>query len=420
MADIAIHVVRPDSVPFEPVRIGPVLSSSGVRIYRKNNKTDDRNVDILEVVDNFDSELYYCFGVTLFLLLAAMTSAQFIMHEKTTFKNLFFDVVELLQEIVFLIFDQEYLEPKQWSLRFLWTPFNFFVFVAIFGYLMNLMSSDQVASVPVDAINRLEDLQEQKWRSQNVTPWILKNLFFHSAFRHTSKVSREGARLNEVRSRQDLHFVDLAKIFADGDSMTHFLAHLMKNIENGQMALLLTDFIMNAFLVPAGCQIDSKATAMLHESDESFANGVLTNYFYKQYPQALVSYNEQRLRTAIEAELVIKFLKDVAGPLIGNLVPLTTGLPVVKCMSKFSEKPDERPDLIVQNLLGLRSVFKFIAFGVCLTIIVLIIEVLFHQVRLVIHKRQRKRNAARLEKIVDQMQRSRRLKWRHHSMMPLR
>lgn len=413
MADIAIHVVRPDSIPFEPVRIGPVLSSSRARIQRKINVTQIRDVDILDVVNNFNGELYVFIGVTLFLLLAAMTSAQFVLSRKQTFTKLVSSIANIVQELLFLILDQELFEPQQWAMRFLWTPFNFFVFIAIFGYLMNLMSSDQVANVPSDVIDSLEDLQAEKWRRQNVTPWLIKNLFLHSALRQASQLSQEGARLIQVRNRADIKFIDLFKIFADMSSMGNFVEHFMKYLNNGEMALLLSEFVMETLLIPGGCSLDPKFSGLFYASEDSFGDGVLTNYFNKNYPPGLVAYNEQRLRTAIEADVILHFMKSVTAPLVGGLFPISTGLPVLKCLSRFKEIPEQNPNYVKLRVLGLKSVFKFISFGVCLSFVVLAAEIVLHRVLKIINRCSRRRHDKNLMKVVAQIEKSRRLKWRH-------
>lgn len=328
------------------------------------------------------------------------------------FKNLIRYLVNSVQDSFFLIVDQEYLEPKQWSMRCLWMPFNFFVFIAISGYLMNLMSSDQVASYPPDVIDSLEDLQSEKWRRQNVTPWLIKNIFFHSALRHASNLSREGARLFQVRTRPDITFIEFADVFRD---IGKFIARFTKYLESGEMAFLLTEFVMETLFLPAACSLDPKAASLFHNSEESFANGVLTNYLYKKYPQGLISYNEQRLRTAIEADVVLHFMKSSTAPIVGGMLPITTGLPVLKCLSRFTEKPVSNPDHVMLRLIGLKSVLKFIFFGICLSIAVLMIEVMLHRALNIVRRWRRNQEEAKLQKIADQMLRNRRLRWRHHS-----
>lgn len=57
-----------------------------------------------------------------------------------------------------VLLDQENVNTdSNWPLRFLWTPYCFAVFIAIFGYFLNLMSTDLIAIVKLPELHSFND-----------------------------------------------------------------------------------------------------------------------------------------------------------------------------------------------------------------------------------------------------------------------
>jgi len=57
-ADVAGHIIRSDSLPFEPVRVGPPLIPADVAIMSIVSKSDDTDIDVLNLFDEVDRLTY--------------------------------------------------------------------------------------------------------------------------------------------------------------------------------------------------------------------------------------------------------------------------------------------------------------------------------------------------------------------------
>lgn len=392
MAEIAIHAVRPDSLPYEPVVIGPVLTSSEARIYTPRPDSTFKPVDVTDVVRSFDSEVYAFTAVMLLLLLCMMASLTLLRRKRKGVRRLLNIVWRLVQEMINLIVDQELFAPCAWRIRFAWLSLNILVLVLIFGYLMNLMSTDQVAFVTPDVIDRLDDLEHDRWRQENVTPWIAKNLMFHSALRQARNVSTEGASLIKLQKRQDTVFADMSEIFNPATIST-FAYSVKQAIESRRIALVITDFLWTKIISLIGCRVEPKTLRLLEPSKESFANGILTTFsskaFYTNFPM-VNAYYEQRMRIAIEGAIVNEALQPALELILSRLLTPLEGQAVLQCLAKYKEPTEQNVANIQLTVVGLQTVFDIIGLSLSLASSFLVVEVTAHHAKRQIRKCKKK------------------------------
>lgn len=136
-------------MPFEPVRIGPVIGSDELVIAVPTRQVVETSLDIIGYLDIFDFMTYSYVIICIYIVVAVMVIIQLKSNDLNAdgydVKSIIMSVAKYCWSICELFVDQEYLSPIRWSDRILWFHYCLACFVTIFGIGVNLMATSKVA-----------------------------------------------------------------------------------------------------------------------------------------------------------------------------------------------------------------------------------------------------------------------------------
>ena len=192
--------------------------------------------------------------------------------------------------------DQEYLRLRSTRRRILWHHVVVFTFLAVFGYFLNMMSTDLVVSSPPPIIDSIDDHLSKAFN--HVDPLILKDMHY-STLMQLAPPSTPIGRLYARAMVDPKHNVYTANS-GDPSSMAGDGLKIIDQICEGNRTLLLHE----AFVLSVGnlavCLVKPNLDSQFHIASEKFGHGYISGFWSKLVQGRIRSYIEYRYRTVAE------------------------------------------------------------------------------------------------------------------------
>lgn len=282
--------MRPDSLPFEPVFISTPILSADIGILSTKNHSSIIYVDVTDVVNNVDN-IGYIYLTLIIVLITILHTASDVLKKRTKrFNYVLARYQKSIWGVFSVIIDQDDVQPKTWSAKFVWTGFGMASLVMVFGYFLNLMSTEQFVCNPTYAIDSLKDLLYDD-HFQDVRPVVVKMLFLYGVLKISPPTSLEGkffrGRMNNQKSVVDIDMstTNIAYI-TEGPGKD-----LLEELKTGKSALLMIRWAaeLAEIVIPTVLQ-QFLSNREWHTSKESFLPGTLNLFYSKKIDGRLRNY----------------------------------------------------------------------------------------------------------------------------------
>jgi len=163
-ADFAAILVRSDSMSADDdrVRLGPTMGSGDdVMLSTKLTNETSSPTFVTDVIYNVDKTTYGLLLVVMLIVVTILTTSQWLLQKETVpladVRRRLLQLIRTINwKILGLIVDQEDFQPSLWSVRFLWFHVCLAMFILIFGYFWNTMSTDITVSRPATYIDSID------------------------------------------------------------------------------------------------------------------------------------------------------------------------------------------------------------------------------------------------------------------------
>lgn len=294
--DVAMILVRPDSLPYEPGKVTPTFFPADVTIVSRRNESKKISYEFIKVLD-FDMTIYIYFLTCLFFFFGCSYSfCEIVFSDKTTCKNFFQKYLNTVREAIDLVIDQETFSPSSMTGRVLSISACLFCFFAIYGILFNNISADMVVNIKPPVIDSLEDLLDHP-----VKPYMTKNTFIHSSL----KSSPKGSKLHELwlkvsASNNDLMTLDELS----SPKSLNITTNILDDIVQSKKAMILPNYFSETWSKLLICMFYPKESSKLYQASQLFAPGMLTSLMNPKidlYTEKIFTY---MLTTLLETDLL--------------------------------------------------------------------------------------------------------------------
>lgn len=358
-------MVRPDALPFEPVRIGPVWGPDEGVFYSRYMSDVSKKLQVVDFTRNLDSltYIYYAIGTYLiaaFILLAMAFTRELNQSSPLTMVRQCVKIFySTLWSIFKLLIDQEHYYSDLSSLRTVWLFYTASIFVTIYGFLLNLMSTEMVAYVKPVELHSILDYLSPQFKECRAT--IYKNFPIYNLIKASALQTNLGRLYERIsmsnESVTEINFNTIAEV-------TELRNSIVKSVRQGNTLIVPRYFLKLILLV--GCYTNAKTTQQIYESKHAFAIGVATSFFSRLTDGRLVKYIEYRIRTKAELHLVSPLGPNVVQSALSGF-GLVQDFDVHKCIHKQFDKPANVFNAMLMNslqsLIVILSVIFAIAFG---------------------------------------------------------
>ncbi|KAI1294202.1 hypothetical protein HDE_06164 [Halotydeus destructor] len=301
-ADFAQHMVLLGGIYGEPVQHGDVLTGADLHVYSTRGNATSRNTDLFDVMKSFNPVTLVYYFVLLHILCAILIFAIRKLDTRwswSTYKDTCWSYLTL-------IIGQDSCPNKSWSQRLLWLHLSFSAFFLIFGFFLNLISTDSIAEIRPAAIDTMKDITGPDFSHTKFH--ILKQAFFYNYLKHAPGISplRAIYKKLESNSKACKHMSDCSVLvfggMEDGSSMQQMMIFL-KQCAEGKSAILYPRQGVDGFLHNLGCRLEPSTTANLHRSRDKIASGLLTSFHRQGLDERVTRYTSYRLKRFTEMDI---------------------------------------------------------------------------------------------------------------------
>lgn len=287
LQDIAFVLVRPDSLPFEPGKIGAVVGPADVTVVSHRNESKRTVYELTHFLD-LDRTVYFYSIFCLFFLFACLYSfcEVYLRNQRSSLKRFMKKYRETVHKIIDLLFDQEGFESRTRTGMILAFFASLFIFFSIHGILLNNISADLVVNVKPPTIDSLDDLLEHP-----IQPLVAKKLFIHELL----KASPKGSRLHRLWLRTGANGSNGILDFdiSNGASAFPKAYNLLEDLAKSEKALILPNIFIEVTFKPSMCLYMPKETSKFNVAENLFAPGLFTGLMSNKihpYTEKAVNY----------------------------------------------------------------------------------------------------------------------------------
>lgn len=364
-ADFAPLYVRPDSLPFEPVKLTPAIMAADVIILTHRNESKWVDREIIHFVKTVPMSFYIYSSASMFFIFACLYSFVECLRENVTVDSTNF--IEYYKKTYYSTFrfvlHQDKFDANGPTCRTLFLSLAIFIFL-IANYYVSQIGTDLKAKLPPEQIDSLEDLLEKP----SISPLILKNLFLYELIKASPKdsiLSKLWERINENLDVSIVHndATDLQGCMKIADKALGL-------VDTSKAALLIPGSVWNAF-VASICIFAPEKNRMLRISDEFFAGGILTTGLSKNIHPSIYARVHYHLTTINEIAMLQGYIQNTPS-FLGFANGFEPSYKNYKCLD--SRIPFDPPHYQAFSLSTMTSLFYFWSITLTMATVVLIIE----------------------------------------------
>ncbi|KAI1290350.1 hypothetical protein HDE_09213 [Halotydeus destructor] len=371
--DYGFPAIRIDTLDHDIVRIGPVLSPADTIIISMPKSAEKMNLDLCDVLDTMTStfKAYLLLITAIVVMVLFVLECHFKISERTRTLEVYwpdmYKIKNIVWEVLELFVDQEYYETNgKCALRMLWSIFALSVYVVVYCYLVNYMSVNEVASKPLDTIDSIE--AHLSGRFNHVEPIIMENSVSYPLLAAANATSSLGRLYHKAEVNRKDNIVDMGS--AENDVMSGVFERVFKSEDKA--SLIMERFLWDTSTRGIMCAVGTEHVAQVHESRDSFANGVMASFFNKRSPPGFTRYAEYRFRILAES-----FLSQQAFRHMSEIMVISTigSIPfdVLQCWNK--DKMAEMDESVTPTSLKvMRNTIEVYLKTLSLAVLVLALE----------------------------------------------
>ncbi len=239
--------------------------------------------------------------------------------------------IESLWQIYCHLVDQEMNTPLLVSYRILWVHVSVALFFTIFGYLLNLMSTEQIKEHSSEAIDDLDSyLSKPQW--QHMTSIISPQLYLYGHLMASKPGSLERSLVDRIHSPSGRDGI-IRMYNRPYDQVIRILSGTLAKLLAKRSVILVEKFGIDEIYPPIFCFVDKTIPRLFYSSKKTFANGIIGSFRSHSMDPHLVKRYEYNIRSWMEGGMVTASFKTY----IPQGIVLFSGYKVdwtmIKCMS---------------------------------------------------------------------------------------
>ena len=404
-SDVMFISVRPDSLPYEPALIGPILFEADSVIISGKSKQHRVSREILELVNDVDPLVYTYLIISIIVFSFCYTMSILLCKENDTEDwnplTVGKSFLKTIWESCAAVLDEEQFSPESFSSRILILFFTLGLFFGIYGMFLNNIGAGLIRR------NGPPNIDSIDYFVNNIThtkPVVVEKLYLLNILKSEPKDSTLGKlwSLMEKEQNETVLHVDKDRIDAGDEQykMELFakITDVLKEIQTRTKALILPrSFASNGKMI--GCTMNPVNFSRLYISKESFAAGTINTLMSHGIHPSVRKIYEYFARASNEAALIKGLLRTLALD-VGDMIPganAKLGLAALECVddkpiTEMKDDPEYAGEVVWDeesfqefSLFHLATLFKLWIYGMSGAFILCMLEILYEYCKLIVH-----------------------------------
>ena len=386
------YVVRPDSLPFNPGLIGPVLMPADVAIGYFKHGPIQTTTDMTSFVTDFPGIVYayVLIGLFIFCVCFIITEGREVDFPKRFgAKNL----MSVCEKTAYTLVDQGTLDAETTSGRITLTNLHVMVMFFIYGLFLSKLGADLVVLRDTYRIDSIEELIQ----NNSITKPIITKQFFLLDLLKQAYVHRPNStlgRMFEVIHSDLEHFTyDLQPSLSLEILLQRFWA-LLNRMKSKEVAYVMPHKMFPIFN-RALCLVFPHHISRIKLAKETFAHGMLTLLMSRNIDPMVRKKLEYYFETAMETSLITSTQSGFSDT-VSILNPRPIDAAALQCQDLHQENAprisfgDEDTDMWrTFNLYDYSSLLVIMACIITVAIVILVLEIFVNLVCKLMKRRRR-------------------------------
>ncbi|KAI1288196.1 hypothetical protein HDE_09562 [Halotydeus destructor] len=327
-SDVAVFGTALKSFPFPKIVPGPVVSSLSLKIHSKMAEAQREPIDVLSSIQSLPLE----FTVLVIAVVHTVVCCTFVTSTRPA-RGYLQGCWASLRCFV----DQEDWNVKQSSKRIVWLFFNGFVLVAVFGYILNLMSTDAFVLKQPRRLNTLDDVFDSFFA--DVHFYLPKTSFFYNFVRESKKNTTMGKLYEKMENQSDCSKVSTCS-FSEMDGQLGSVSQqesfqVFQNLSHqGGGAYFTNDELRQELLAPAMCRLQPDILTKMYTGLNVLAEDIMVYLVRADIDQQVDAYLRYFPTSLFEFHLIYKVMAEELHNSIDTIRPEGRDLAYQICMSR--------------------------------------------------------------------------------------
>ncbi|KAI1289943.1 hypothetical protein HDE_08880 [Halotydeus destructor] len=374
---MGLHIVRPASLKHEVVKLGPaVYPHELIAITSKpiSGSGDYQFLDSLKS-DTLDT------GLIMFCITAAILAfAAVASRRSASVRSFMRDYSNAWRQMGEAILGQEWASPALWSQRVLWLSTSLAIFVIVFGYLTNYISTDQFIEIPPRTVDLVDDLFSPAFRDMRLV--MSRNFLFFEYMQGADPKSRSGqlfARMSKGNNCSQPETCNLM-LFSSTDltKASAMTADIVPPFVAGHFSVLTDRMLVAQSRATVVCKVNPKFDGKslidrVHLTRDDIVSDYSAVFFSQQADPQMVKYASYVVQTLVEVGIIQPYSQEAAEIVLGGMYP--TDDDYYKCV--YPAWPTIESEATPFTLKVFIGPFIFLGKLILIAIAVLVFEVSF-------------------------------------------
>ena len=347
--------MRPDSLIGEPIMVGSPMQSAEVAIISRILGSNTASVDIVDFFQNIESMVYLYFLIaTLWTLLVIHCRVLGSLRKKTKRRNPIKVPVKVMKStwhILELLVNQENWTLRRISQNNMWLFYCIAYFVLMFGFILNLMSTEQTVKINANQIDSLDDLFDSS--KDQIIAVLVKELYLYDRLKNSRKDSKLDKLFHFMNKTASYSFVTMPTSKVDQDNLMKVITDLFSR----KAVYLQSKSLVKSLTIRSACITNPTEAGVLYISKDTFAHGTLNAMLNKQTEPRLRAYLKYHQTNGFEMGLMLETFKHMVEKLIFSFIQMSPSDTTYECLDtigKENQIPENEP-LRVVNFRKLRN-----------------------------------------------------------------
>ncbi|KAI1300093.1 hypothetical protein HDE_03587 [Halotydeus destructor] len=389
-ADYALYGTVLSGFDYPGLSPSVVVSALSLKLHSHSGQISDEPRDVLDSIDGVPHDVVMYLMIVVHLIAASLAS---ITHSGLL------EYLDVTWNSLRCFVAQGNWETKVAVKRLVWLCFETFVFVTIFGYILNLMSTDSFVAVHPRHIETLDDAFDDHFKA--VRFLIAKNDFFFNFVQTAKPSSQLGKLYSKMAESSNCSRMETCNLYELGvasDSRLKLfqLFQMLKSAAHKDTtAVIGTNEMSDNWVVPSLCRLQPDILEQLYSAPLAVAEDLLVTFHRDELDGHVKRYLKFTISSIFEFDHFWRFTRDLLHVGLDQLDPSGKTLSYYRCVERKLGTGD---DVVIHVSLEaykrlLTDSAKFIICGIGVLFMELFLLALNHHMRPI--KFLRKRNLAR-------------------------
>ncbi|KAI1290801.1 Hepatic triacylglycerol lipase [Halotydeus destructor] len=372
VADYAFQLVRTDAIVDGNIYVGPAVYTGSASIVSKTPRYKVLDIEVTDVLQQFRMVTWAYLGIITLIVIGVCSFTYLALLRITS--------TEHKASLVWIkpawAFWEILISQETFQCDFVSTGMTLMVaavgtFFIITGYLLNFMSSDQVAKQPLPLIDSLEAQLSPRFRE--VIPTTYTNFFLYQKLLK----SKPGTQLYDLDQliQEKGSYIDAEDNANNPEVSQKRIIDLLDEIDRGKKTIISETVFWDLISIQMLCAINATKVIDVTVS-ETFNEGVLTFFFNKRLPVNMIRYLDYHARNSLEFSLTTERLVRLGYFTMEKF--LENSYNTMRCYKRLRDAELDSVEFLDAGMKTYKYTFVYCACALAISSIALVMEMLGH------------------------------------------